>query len=70
MGRSQGSTYVIAANPSTLSIPKAHFYVPNLPQGKTITVMFENGRTLQSNAGEFTDGFGGLTRHVYQIPSF
>lgn len=60
--------YVIAVNTSSTQSYQGTFNVPNLPPNTTITVLFEGGRTFQSNTGSFTDpqGFATLTRHVYK----
>ena len=71
IGRSyQAQNYAVAVNQTETSLGPTTFYVNNLLNDTTITVMFENGRTFQSGAGSFTDpqGFGPLSRHVYQWP--
>lgn len=62
---SAGSTYILAANPQSSTVA-ATFRVQGLAAGQQIQVLFEN-RTITSAAGEFTDPFAGVSRHVYAI---
>ena len=61
----QGTVYVLAVNP-TAKLVQGKFAVRGLSPGDQVSVLFEN-RTIRASAGEFSDAFAGVSRHVYAI---
>ena len=60
-----GNVYIMSVNPVAQSV-QGNFLVQGLPAGQQITVLNEN-RTITSGAGQFSDSFAGVARHVYQL---
>lgn len=60
-----GTMYIMAVNPVAQTIT-GNFLVQGLTAGQTITVMNEN-RAITAGAGQFSDTFSGVARHVYAI---
>jgi hypothetical protein len=63
--RHGGATYVFAVRMEAEPV-KATFHVRGLAEGTRVTVLGE-GRTLQSRAGAFEDGFAPHAVHLYRI---
>jgi hypothetical protein len=61
----RGTVYIAAANP-TATLVQGKFAVQGLAAGAQVSVLFEN-RTITASAGEFSDAFAGVSRHVYAI---
>jgi len=62
----RGKRYILAVDP-TGNTSSADFAVSGLADGATVNVLFES-RTLTATAGHFTDTFGAVARHVYELP--
>lgn len=60
-----GTSYILAVNPVAQTI-HGNFLVQELKAGQTITVVNEN-RSITAGAGQFSDSFPGVARHVYAI---
>ncbi len=60
------SRMLIAVN-SKNSVQTTTFAVEGLKAGTAIGVRFERGRTVTAGPGEFSDSFGPLERHVYDL---
>jgi hypothetical protein len=64
--QAQGTTTIFAVNPTSQNAQGA-FTVQGLAAGTVVTVQFES-RTITATAGQFSDSFAGVSRHVYVIP--
>ena len=60
-----GTAYIMAVNPAAQTID-GNFLMQGLAAGQIITVMNET-RAITARAGQFSDSFSGVTRHVYAI---
>lgn len=62
-----GQKFLIAVRGSNTSSGRVTFQISGLQAGTTIRTRFENGRTIVAENGRFSDQFGPLERHVYQL---
>lgn len=65
---SAGRKVLMAVNCTMTAQSSVVFTVAGLTVGQVVTVLFESRTITVTTAGQFTDSFASLARHVYQMP--
>ncbi len=63
----EGKKFLIAIRSSNTTSGNVTFTIKNLEAETPIYTRFENGRIINSEDGQFSDYFGPLERHIYQL---